>query len=93
MQVLELIFAKKMEKQSFSIDTPITPIDAQVVNQVMDTILASSVFSSIDENTRKSSPCRKMYLKFQLLYKMKKANLHHFADSSFLRHFNRNKNL
>lgn len=54
MQVLELIFAKDDGKTVvFSIDTPITPIDAQVVNQVMDTILASSVFSSIDENTRK----------------------------------------
>ncbi|MCC3684721.1 DUF2922 domain-containing protein [Bacillus cereus] len=52
MQVLELIFAKEDGKTVvFSIDTPITPIDAQVVNQVMDTILASSVFSSIDENT------------------------------------------
>ncbi|MDF4741135.1 DUF2922 domain-containing protein, partial [Vibrio parahaemolyticus] len=37
----------------FSIEKPTTPIDAQVVNQVMDTILASSVFSSINENTRK----------------------------------------
>lgn len=54
MQVLELIFAKEDGKTVvFSIDTPITPIDAQVVNQVMNTILASSVFSSIDENTRK----------------------------------------
>lgn len=54
MQVLELIFAKEDGKTVvFSIDTPITPIDAQVVNQVMDSILASSVFSSIDENTRK----------------------------------------
>lgn len=54
MQVLELIFAKEDGKTVvFSIDTPITPIDAPVVNQVMDTILASSVFSSIDENTRK----------------------------------------
>ncbi|MDA2648793.1 MULTISPECIES: DUF2922 domain-containing protein [Bacillus cereus group] len=54
MQVLELIFAKEDGKTVvFSIDTPITPINAQVVNQVMDTILASSVFSSIDENTRK----------------------------------------
>ncbi|HDR4894019.1 potassium channel protein [Bacillus cereus] len=54
MQVLELIFAKEDGKTVvFSIDTPITPIDAQVVNQVMDTILSSSVFSSIDENTRK----------------------------------------
>ncbi|HFJ9480834.1 DUF2922 domain-containing protein [Bacillus cereus] len=54
MHVLELIFAKEDGKTVvFSIDTPITPIDAQVVNQVMDTILASSVFSSIDENTRK----------------------------------------
>lgn len=41
MQVLELIFAKEDGKTVvFSIDTPITPIDAQVVNQVMDTILS-----------------------------------------------------
>ncbi|HDX9612952.1 TPA: DUF2922 domain-containing protein [Bacillus toyonensis] len=54
MQVLELIFTKEDGKTVvFSIDKPITPVDAQVVNQVMDTILASSVFSSIDENTRK----------------------------------------
>lgn len=33
MQVLELIFAKEDGKTVvFSIDTPITPIDAQVVN-------------------------------------------------------------
>lgn len=49
MQVLELIFAKEDGKTVvFSIEKPITPIDAQVVNQVMDTILASSVFSSIN---------------------------------------------
>ncbi|MGE7882742.1 DUF2922 domain-containing protein [Bacillus sp. NPDC094077] len=54
MQVLELIFAKQDGKTVvFSIDKPITPVDPQVVNQVMDTILSSSVFSSIDENTRK----------------------------------------
>ncbi|HDR4905590.1 DUF2922 domain-containing protein [Bacillus cereus group sp. Bce041] len=47
MQVLELIFAKEDGK------TVVFSIDAQVVNQVMDTILTSSVFSSIDENTRK----------------------------------------
>ncbi|MGE6539012.1 DUF2922 domain-containing protein [Bacillus luti] len=54
MQVLELIFAKENGKTVvFSIENPITPIDKQVVDQVMDTIIASSVFSSIDENTRK----------------------------------------
>ncbi|MGG1163706.1 MULTISPECIES: DUF2922 domain-containing protein [Bacillus cereus group] len=54
MQVLELIFVKEDGKTvSFSIDNPITPVNAQVVNQVMDTILSSSVFSSIGENTRK----------------------------------------
>lgn len=54
MQVLELIFAKEDGKTIvFSIEKPITPVDAQVVNQVMDTILVSSVFSSINENTRK----------------------------------------
>ena len=60
MQVLELIFAKEDGKTVvFSIEKPITPVDAQVVNQVMDTILASSVFSSINENTRKRSPSRR----------------------------------
>uniref|UniRef100_UPI0020BD56FA DUF2922 domain-containing protein n=1 Tax=Bacillus velezensis TaxID=492670 RepID=UPI0020BD56FA len=50
----ELIFAKEDGKTVvFSIEKPMTPVDAQVVNQVMDTILASSVFSSINENTRK----------------------------------------
>ncbi|PFV77209.1 potassium channel protein [Bacillus sp. AFS059628] len=54
MQVLELIFAKEDGKTVvFSIEKPITPVDAQVVNQVMDTILASSVFSSINDSTRK----------------------------------------
>ncbi|UBR30039.1 DUF2922 domain-containing protein [Bacillus sp. SD-4] len=54
MQVLELIFAKEDGKTVvFSIEKPITPIDAQVVNQVMDMLLASSIFSSINENTRK----------------------------------------
>jgi hypothetical protein len=54
MQVLELIFVKEDGKTVvFSIDNPITPVNAQVVNQVMDTILSSSVFSSIGENTRK----------------------------------------
>ncbi|MCU4991269.1 DUF2922 domain-containing protein [Bacillus cereus] len=54
MQVLELIFAKEDGKTVvFSIENPITPVDAQVVNQVMDTILASSVFSSMNESTRK----------------------------------------
>ncbi|MBE7104131.1 DUF2922 domain-containing protein [Bacillus cereus] len=54
MQVLELIFVKEDGKTvSFSIDNPITPVNELVVNQVMDTILASSVFSSISENTRK----------------------------------------
>lgn len=54
MQVLELIFAKEDGKTVvFSIEKPITPVDAQVVDQVMDTILASSVFSSINDTTRK----------------------------------------
>ncbi|GAB6431209.1 MULTISPECIES: DUF2922 domain-containing protein [Bacillus] len=54
MQILELIFAKEDGKTVvFSIEKPITPVDAQIVNQVMDTILASSVFSSINDNTRK----------------------------------------
>ncbi|MGG5768622.1 DUF2922 domain-containing protein [Bacillus wiedmannii] len=54
MQVLELIFAKEDGKTVvFSIEKPIKPVDAQVVNQVMDTILASSVFSTINDNTRK----------------------------------------
>ncbi|MBW3491706.1 DUF2922 domain-containing protein [Bacillus sp. FDAARGOS_1420] len=54
MQVLELIFVKEDGKTvALSIDNPITPVNELVVNQVMDTILASSVFSSISENTRK----------------------------------------
>ena len=53
MQVLELIFAKEDGKTVIFLSS-ITPIDAQVVNQVMDTILASSVFSSIDENTERA---------------------------------------
>ncbi|HDR7631671.1 MULTISPECIES: DUF2922 domain-containing protein [Bacillus] len=54
MQVLELIFVKEDGKTvSFSIENPITPVNELVVNQVMDTILSSSVFSSISENTRK----------------------------------------
>ncbi|CAM3949595.1 DUF2922 domain-containing protein [Bacillus paramycoides] len=54
MQVLELIFAKEDGKTVvFSIDNPTTPVNAQIVTEVMDTILSSSVFSSISENTRK----------------------------------------
>lgn len=54
MQVLELVFAKEDGKTVvFSIEKPITPVDAEGVSQVMDTILASTVFSSITENTRK----------------------------------------
>ncbi|TKI83385.1 DUF2922 domain-containing protein [Bacillus mycoides] len=54
MQVLELVFVKEDGKTVvLSIDNPITPVNELVVNQVMDTILASSVFSSISENTRK----------------------------------------
>ncbi|EOO73030.1 MULTISPECIES: DUF2922 domain-containing protein [Bacillus cereus group] len=54
MQVLELIFVKEDGKTVvLSIDNPITPVNELVVNQVMDTILSSSVFSSISENTRK----------------------------------------
>ncbi|EJS09167.1 MULTISPECIES: DUF2922 domain-containing protein [Bacillus] len=54
MQALKLIFVKEDGKTVIlSIDNPITPVNAQVVNQVMDTILSSSVFSSIGENTRK----------------------------------------
>ena len=52
MQVLELVFVKEDGKTVvLSIDNPITPVNELVVNQVMDTILASSVFSSISENT------------------------------------------
>ncbi|WP_088265944.1 DUF2922 domain-containing protein [Bacillus mycoides] len=54
MQVLELVFVKEDGKTVvLSIDNPITPVNELVVNQVMDTILSSSVFSSISENTRK----------------------------------------
>ncbi|MGH0600204.1 DUF2922 domain-containing protein [Bacillus mycoides] len=54
MQVLELVFVKEDGKTVvLSIDNPITPVNELVVNQVMDTILASSVFSSISEHTRK----------------------------------------
>ena len=45
MQVLELIFAKEDGKTVvFSIEKPITPVDAQVVNQVMDTICLICIF-------------------------------------------------
>ncbi|MBJ7958932.1 DUF2922 domain-containing protein [Bacillus cereus group sp. N28] len=54
MQVLELVFVKEDGKTVvLSIDNPIKPVNELVVNQVMDTILFSSVFSSISENTRK----------------------------------------
>ncbi|MFJ8528720.1 DUF2922 domain-containing protein [Bacillus sp. NPDC094106] len=54
MQVLELIFAKEDGKTViFSIDNPTTPVNEQTITQVMDTILSSSIFLSIDENTRK----------------------------------------
>ncbi|MDR4168551.1 DUF2922 domain-containing protein [Bacillus nitratireducens] len=54
MQVLELIFVKEDGKTvAFSIENPMTPVNELVVNQVMDTIISSSVFSSIGENARK----------------------------------------
>ncbi|MFK4307431.1 uncharacterized membrane protein (UPF0127 family) [Bacillus sp. RC242] len=56
MQVLDLIFVKEDGKTVvFSINNPITPVNEHVVNQVMDTILSPSVFSSIGENTCKVS--------------------------------------
>ncbi|MEK0223731.1 DUF2922 domain-containing protein [Bacillus proteolyticus] len=54
MQVLELIFVKEDGKTvAFSFENPITPVNELVVNQVMDTIISSSVFSSIGENALK----------------------------------------
>ncbi|PQZ56805.1 MULTISPECIES: DUF2922 domain-containing protein [Bacillus] len=73
MQVLELIFAKEDEKTVvFSIDNPITSINAQVVNQVMDTILSSSVSSSIGANNRKKGarPIEKTFLFQEKYYQM-----------------------
>lgn len=54
MTVLELIFLKEDGKTVvFSIENPITPVNEQTINQVMDTLLSSMIFSSLDENTRK----------------------------------------
>ncbi|MBY0596691.1 DUF2922 domain-containing protein [Bacillus bingmayongensis] len=54
MTVLELIFLKEDGKTVvFSIDNPITPVNEQIINQVMDTILSSAIFLSLNGNTRK----------------------------------------
>ncbi|PFE00012.1 DUF2922 domain-containing protein [Bacillus cereus] len=54
MTVLELIFLKEDGKTVvFSIDNPITPVNEQNINQVMDTLLSSTIFLSLGENTRK----------------------------------------
>ena len=60
MQVLELIFAKEDGKTVvFSIEKPITPVDAQVVNQVMDTILAHLYFHQLMKIPEKRSSSRR----------------------------------
>ncbi|WP_459501889.1 DUF2922 domain-containing protein [Bacillus sp. C1] len=54
MNVLELIFLKEDGKTVvFSIDNPITPVNEQTINSVMDKILSSGIFLSLDGNTRK----------------------------------------
>ena len=54
MTVLELIFLKEDGKTVvFSIDNPITPVNEQTISQVMDTILSSAIFLSLNGNTRK----------------------------------------
>ncbi|AWC30537.1 DUF2922 domain-containing protein [Bacillus cytotoxicus] len=54
MQTLELIFSKEDGKTVvFSLDNPVTPVNEQTISQVMDTILASSIFLSLGENAQK----------------------------------------
>ncbi|MEY8349354.1 DUF2922 domain-containing protein [Bacillus cereus] len=54
MTVLELIFLKEDGKTVvFSIDNPVTPVNEQTIGQVMDTILSSAIFLSLNGNTRK----------------------------------------
>jgi hypothetical protein len=54
-QVLELKFLKEDGKEAtFSIDSPIVPVDEAAVKAVMDTILASGVFEATSTpNARK----------------------------------------
>lgn len=55
METLELIFLKEDGKTTiFSLDNPITPVDEQAVNNVMDSILASNIFATLGPQARKN---------------------------------------
>lgn len=54
METLELIFLKDDGKTTtFSLENPITPVNEQMVNDVMDSILASNVFATLGPQARK----------------------------------------
>ncbi|MGG2063476.1 DUF2922 domain-containing protein [Bacillus sp. S14(2024)] len=54
MEVLELIFLKEDGKTvTFSIENPLTPVNEQTVNSVMDTIVSSNIFLTLDQSARK----------------------------------------
>ncbi|WP_369901780.1 DUF2922 domain-containing protein [Bacillus manliponensis] len=54
MKTLELIFLKDDGKTTtFSLDNPVTPVNEQTVNAAMDTILASSIFTTLGAQARK----------------------------------------
>ncbi|MGG2094505.1 DUF2922 domain-containing protein [Bacillus sp. S13(2024)] len=54
MEVLELIFLKEDGKTvTFSIENPLTPVNEQTVNSIMDTIVSSNIFLTLDQSARK----------------------------------------
>ncbi|MCM3735395.1 DUF2922 domain-containing protein [Bacillus cytotoxicus] len=54
MEVLELVFLKEDGKTTtFSIENPVTPVNEQTVNSVMDTIISASIFLTLGQQARK----------------------------------------
>lgn len=54
MQVLELQFLREDGKTvTFTVDSPITPVNEAAVNGAMDTVLAADVFLTLGQNARK----------------------------------------
>ncbi|WP_020062715.1 DUF2922 domain-containing protein [Bacillus sp. 123MFChir2] len=54
MEVLELVFLKEDGKTAtFSIENPVTPVNEQTVNSVMDTILSAGIFLTFGQHARK----------------------------------------
>lgn len=56
MGVLELVFLKDDGKTiTFSIENPVTPVNEQTLNSVMDTIISAGIFLTLGQHARKKS--------------------------------------